>query len=194
MKYEGPVTHEIRNTCNLVIAVVACLLIAACDNADSGKKTASPPATAAPASTQAEPEASTMADTPEQTVTEDTSEETQSQESTTAVTETETADTGGEQQVAEAETQEREPLSGRDVYNNFCVICHRAGMNGAPKYGDKRIWAQRVKKGKETLYKDSVNGIRAMPPKGGIAWLTDQEVHDAVDYMVNGSGGWGDAE
>jgi cytochrome c5 len=87
--------------------------------------------------------------------------------------------------------QKREPMDGYTVYSRFCVVCHKAGMNGAPKYGDKRAWAPRVAQGKETMYHAAIHGLRAMPAKGGIAGLYDQEVKDAVDYMVNGSGGWG---
>lgn len=88
------------------------------------------------------------------------------------------------------EEQKREPMDGYDVYSRFCVICHKAGMNGAPKYGDKKAWAPRIAQGKETLYNAAIHGLRAMPAKGGIAGLYDQEVKDAVDYMVEGSGGW----
>jgi cytochrome c5 len=88
------------------------------------------------------------------------------------------------------EEQKREPMDGYTVYSRFCVICHKAGMNGAPKYGDKKAWAPRIAQGKETLYNAAIHGLRAMPAKGGIAGLYDQEVKDAVDYIVEGSGGW----
>jgi len=88
------------------------------------------------------------------------------------------------------EEQKREPMDGYTVYSRFCVICHKAGMNGAPKYGDKMAWKPRIAQGKETMYNAAIHGLRAMPAKGGIAGLYDQEVKDAVDYMVNGSGGW----
>jgi cytochrome c5 len=82
-------------------------------------------------------------------------------------------------------------IDGGELYNNICAVCHRAGLNAAPKYGDKFRWAKVVAKGRAELYKNSVVGIRAMPPRGGMAALSDDEVHAAVEYMVNGSGGWG---
>ena len=98
---------------------------------------------------------------------------------------------GGQTETKTAqEEQKREPMDGYTVYSRFCVICHKAGMNGAPKYGDKMAWKPRIAQGKETMYNAAIHGLRAMPAKGGIAGLYDQEVKDAVDYMVNGSGGW----
>ena len=116
-----------------------------------------------------------------------------SQATQTAQTTTESGTAAGSQatttETAQQE-QKREPMDGYEVYSRFCVICHKSGMNGAPKYGDKQSWAPRIAQGKETMYNAAIHGLRAMPAKGGIAGLYDQEVKDAVDYMVNGSGGW----
>ena len=79
------------------------------------------------------------------------------------------------------------------IYAVACALCHKAGLNGAPKYRDKFAWKKRIAKGRETLYKNSIEGIGAMPPKGGRTTLTDEQVKATVDYMVQGSGGWGDS-
>ena len=76
---------------------------------------------------------------------------------------------------------------GKTVYNTVCAGCHGAGVMGAPKFGDKAAWAPRIAQGMPTLVKNATNGIRAMPPRGGSASLTDDEVKGAVEYMVNGS-------
>ncbi len=83
------------------------------------------------------------------------------------------------------------PPPGRDgqqVYQAACLICHGAGIAGAPKLGDKDQWAKRIAKGRDTLYASAVNGVQgsagAMPPKGGNAALSDAEVKAAVDYIV----------
>lgn len=75
--------------------------------------------------------------------------------------------------------------SGEEVYSNNCTACHDSGAAGAPKIGDAESWGDRVDKGKETLYKNSINGIRAMPPKGTCSDCSDQEVKNAVDYMLS---------
>jgi cytochrome c5 len=83
-------------------------------------------------------------------------------------------------------------LDGGQLYNSYCAICHKAGLNAAPKYGSKPLWAKRIAQGRETMYANAINGLRGMPPRGGFAQLTDDEVKAATDYMVKAAGGWGD--
>jgi cytochrome c5 len=73
---------------------------------------------------------------------------------------------------------------GKLVYEATCMVCHAAGVAGAPKAGDKAAWAPRLKSGMSTLYASSIKGKNAMPPKGGNLALTDADVNAAVDYMV----------
>lgn len=83
------------------------------------------------------------------------------------------------------------PLSGPQVYNAACIACHGAGIGGAPKFGDKAIWAPRVAQGAATLQSHALKGFQGtagvMPPKGGRIDLSDQEISAAVDYMVGQS-------
>ena len=79
-------------------------------------------------------------------------------------------------------------LGGEEVYNQACVACHGAGVAGAPKFGDKAAWAERVTQGADTLHKHAIVGYQGkagfMPPKGGRTDLSDQSVINAVDFMV----------
>lgn len=77
---------------------------------------------------------------------------------------------------------------GQQVYQASCVVCHGAGIAGAPKVEDKGQWAARIAKGVDTLYANAVNGVQGsagvMPPKGGNPALSNAEVRAAVDHMV----------
>ena len=78
---------------------------------------------------------------------------------------------------------------GKKVYDTTCVACHAAGVAGAPKFGDKALWAPRIAQGIDTLYTHSIKGFQGkagmMPPKGGNMSLPDADVKAAVDYMVS---------
>lgn len=73
---------------------------------------------------------------------------------------------------------------GEKTYNAACMACHAAGVAGAPKLGDKAVWAARLEKGMETLYANAINGVNAMPAKGGNPALSDDDVKAAVDHML----------
>ncbi len=103
---------------------------------------------------------------------------------------------GEEQQSAApvvAATAEPEPvataMTGPQVYNTACLACHATGVGGAPIVGDASAWTDRIAQGIDTLYDHAINGFDGdaptpMLPKGGRVDLSDQEVRDAVDYMV----------
>jgi len=74
---------------------------------------------------------------------------------------------------------------GKTVFNRTCRMCHGTGMLGAPKFGDKEAWVDRIAKGKDTLYDHAINGFGKMRPRGGKKSLSDEEVKAAVDYMIN---------
>ncbi len=75
-------------------------------------------------------------------------------------------------------------LSGDQVYQQVCASCHTAGILNAPKPGDAAAWAPRLAKGNDTLYAHAINGIGAMPAKGGRADMSDDAIKAAVDYMI----------
>ncbi len=79
------------------------------------------------------------------------------------------------------------PRSGEDLYNTKCMACHGTGAAGAPMKGNKGQWAPRIEKGLEQLVANAISGINAMPPKGTCMDCSDEEIHNAVEYMVNAS-------
>ncbi|MDN3399136.1 c-type cytochrome [Psychrobacter sp. APC 3426] len=76
------------------------------------------------------------------------------------------------------------PRDGKAVYNAVCQTCHGAGLLGSPILGDAGAWGARIAKGTDTLYTHAINGFGAMPAKGG-ADIADEEVQNAVDYMID---------
>ena len=80
---------------------------------------------------------------------------------------------------------------GAAVYNSGCMACHSAGVAGAPKVGDKDAWTDRIAQGIDLMYEHAIVGFQGeagyMPPKGGFAHLSDDDVKLAVDYMVEQS-------
>lgn len=80
-------------------------------------------------------------------------------------------------------------MSGPQVYNSACLVCHGAGVGGAPVMGDAEAWAARIERGKDTLYQHALEGFTGqsgfMPAKGARMDLADDEVKAAVDYMVS---------
>ena len=80
-------------------------------------------------------------------------------------------------------------LSGEEVYNSACIACHMTGAGGAPLLGDVSEWEARVAQGKPLLVQRAVEGymgeIGIMPAKGGRLDLSDEEVENAVTYMLD---------
>jgi cytochrome c5 len=79
---------------------------------------------------------------------------------------------------------------GKAVYESTCVVCHGAGVAGAPKVGDKAMWSPRIAEGIDTLVKHAIEGYHGpdgnfMPPKGGNPALTDEQVTNAVHWIVD---------
>jgi cytochrome c5 len=86
--------------------------------------------------------------------------------------------------VASAAPAAAGPADGKKTYEATCVVCHGAGIAGAPKLGDKAAWAPRIKTGMDAMLNAALHGKGAMPPKGGNTTLSDADVKAAVSYMV----------
>ena len=100
----------------------------------------------------------------------------------------------GQPQVEEATPAEpvATVLSGPQVYNEACLMCHGSGIGGAPTLTDSEAWSARIAQGNDTLYEHAIDGYTGqsgfMPPKGARMDLSDDEVRGAVDYMVETAG------
>ncbi len=81
--------------------------------------------------------------------------------------------------------------SGKAVYDKACIVCHKTGMGGTPKLGDKAAWTPRIAQGMDLLISKSIKGFQGktglMPAKGGNLELTDAQIGNSVAYIVEHS-------
>lgn len=79
-------------------------------------------------------------------------------------------------------------IAGKGIYDNECALCHDEGEEGAPRLSSKKQWTKREAKGLATLLDHAINGYDGpdgeMPARGGTKTLTDEEVTNAVKYML----------
>lgn len=175
----------------LILMIISAFVISACGEGDKSASSSSSKAASGPATAESQPSATegtqqAMETSKSMPMPETASTPESTPEMTTAA-ETPAAETPTTETTASAA-----PVDGGNIYNTYCAICHKLGMNAAPKYGNKALWAKRIAQGRETMYSHAINGLRGMPPRGGFANLTDEEVKAGVDYMVRAAGGWQD--
>ena len=129
----------------------------------SGGKFAEPAAPAAPAAGASTPAAATTGAAPA------------SPDAVAALATAKTAPAAGVMPVAAG--------TGEALYKQACVVCHAAGVAGAPKFGSKESWAIRLPMGVDTLTASVIKGKGAMPPKGG-STASDAEIRASVEFML----------
>lgn len=66
-----------------------------------------------------------------------------------------------------------------------CKVCHAQGINGAPILGNEKMWAPRLKQGHEVLVSHALSGYGLMPARGGKPNLSDEDISNAVLYMMS---------
>lgn len=74
-------------------------------------------------------------------------------------------------------------LDGEEIYNNVCTACHSIGLVGAPIPGSPEM-AQRAEKGVDALLQNALNGLNAMPARGGRPDLSDEQVKAVIEFML----------
>ena len=137
---------------------------------DPAAQTEAPAQTAA--ATQAEaPETETTAAAADTTATAAAAQ-------TTAAAATDSATAGGAIDIA----------AGEQIYQTACFACHMTGVAEAPKLDDPAAWEPRLAQGMAGLLQSSINGKGAMPPKGGFAHLTEDELRNAIGFMLDKAG------
>ena len=72
------------------------------------------------------------------------------------------------------------------LYQSACLACHTTGAAGAPKIGVAADWTDRLAKGIDGLVTAAINGIGAMPPRGG-SQFSDDQIKVVVEYILDQS-------
>ena len=102
--------------------------------------------------------------------------------------------TGDEAPTAENAASASEPVvvpvaaAGEKIYQTACIACHSTGAAGAPKLDDKAAWELRLGLGMDGLVQSVTVGKGAMPPKGGFMNLTEDDLRNAVAFMLGKAG------
>lgn len=73
--------------------------------------------------------------------------------------------------------------TGEELVQGACANCHAAAVAGAPALDDDAAWAVRREKGFDALFASALNGLNAMPARGGSTY-TDDEIARAVRHIA----------
>lgn len=86
----------------------------------------------------------------------------------------------------EAEASSAKEAPGQATYEKYCSVCHRDGVAGAPKFHVAADWKPRVEQKKlDGLVASSVKGLNAMPPKGTCQECSEEDLKQAIQYMIS---------
>lgn len=92
---------------------------------------------------------------------------------------------GGGSAIEQPVSTEPLVLTALEVYQKGCAVCHDAGIGGAPRLGNKDSWSNRLSKSRGQLLQSVLNGQGAMPPRGTCIGCSDQDIENALDYMID---------
>jgi cytochrome c5 len=74
-------------------------------------------------------------------------------------------------------------LDGEMIYSSVCAACHATGVANAPKPGSAEM-SQRAEKGADAVTKTAIDGLNAMPARGGRPDLSDEQIKAVVEFML----------
>jgi len=82
--------------------------------------------------------------------------------------------------------------NGKTTFDTKCMACHATGVTGAPKLSEKERWTKIAAQGLDVIVGHATKGFKGtkgtMPPKGGFADLSDDDMKNAVKYMLHTAG------
>lgn len=82
--------------------------------------------------------------------------------------------------------------NGKEIYDGLCMACHTTGVTGSPKFDEKERWSTIAGQGMKTIEDHAIKGFQGklgvMPPKGGNPALSDDDIKNAIKYMLHQAG------
>ena len=82
--------------------------------------------------------------------------------------------------------------NGKVVYNKACIACHLTGVAGAAALTDTPRWEENAAKGITALTISAMEGYigkyGVMPEKGTCLDCSEQDMYDAISYMMAEAG------
>ena len=82
--------------------------------------------------------------------------------------------------------------NGKVIYDKACIACHWKGVAGAAALTDTPRWEAIAAKGMDTIHQHSIKGFQGefgvMPEKGTCTSCSDQDMYDAIGYMLKQAG------
>ena len=74
-------------------------------------------------------------------------------------------------------------LDGEMIYGSVCAACHAAAVLDAPQPGSAEM-AKRAESGIDAMMQNALNGLNAMPARGGRPDLSDEQVKAVIEFML----------
>ncbi len=91
--------------------------------------------------------------------------------------------------VVEEDDAPVDPRSGQEVYDQVCAACHDTGAAGSPLLDAADEWEARLEeRGFDGIVQSVIDGMGAMPPRGGDQDATDEELEASVEYILEEAG------
>lgn len=74
---------------------------------------------------------------------------------------------------------------GQNTYEQYCIVCHKDGLAGAPKFRNEQDWKPRLAgRTLDDLVNTSIKGLNAMPMKGTCLKCSEDDLQAAITYML----------
>ena len=83
---------------------------------------------------------------------------------------------------------QNDPEAGKKIFQEFCSACHASEPRidvHAPRIGVASDWKFRRQMGMPVLLKITINGIGAMPARGGCFECNDEQLQMTIQYILD---------